>query len=113
MAAKRPARRKVAAMNESPANPRLTENQILRNLPPAEQERLRPLLSTVELEQGTALYQPGIYADHFVYENIIDANALTGGYDAARTVDNSLLLVATVGAVAIAGRRREAKEVPA
>ena len=43
----------------------------------------------------TALYQPGIYADHFVYENIIDANALTGGYDAARTVDNSLLLVTT------------------
>ncbi len=29
------------------------------------------------------------------YENIIDANALTGGYDAARTVDNSLLLVTT------------------
>src|SRR5262245_48901206 len=43
----------------------------------------------------TALYQPGIYDDHFVYENIIDANALTGGYDEERTVDNSLLLVTT------------------
>jgi hypothetical protein len=43
----------------------------------------------------TALYQPGFYDDLFVYEDIIDANTLTGGYDADHTVDNSILLVTT------------------
>ena len=43
----------------------------------------------------TALYQPGLYDDLFVYEDVIDAVTLTGGYDAAHTVDNSILLVTT------------------
>jgi len=43
----------------------------------------------------TALYQPGFYGDFFTYEDVIDTNLLTGGYDAAHTVDNSILLVTT------------------
>ena len=41
------------------ATPRPAENQILACLPAAEQERLRPHLQPMDLEQGTVIYEAG------------------------------------------------------
>lgn len=49
------------------ATPRPAENQILALLPPEEYQRLRPLLSSVELPQGHILYEAGATFDHVYF----------------------------------------------
>jgi CRP-like cAMP-binding protein len=49
------------------AVPRPPENQILAILPAAEQERLRPVLQPIMLEQGHVLFEPGVPIEHVYF----------------------------------------------
>jgi CRP-like cAMP-binding protein len=96
-AAKRPAQLPIVSMSDPVATPRPAENQILRGLPAAEQDRLRPLLTPVELEQGAVIYQPGQPVPYvlFVDEGMISV--------VSTMEDGATIEIATIGNEGMAG----------
>ena len=86
-----------AIMSDPVATPRPAENQILRALPAAEHDRLRPLLAPVELEQGAVIYHPGQPVQHLLF---VDQGMISV---VSTMEDGAIIEIATIGNEGLAG----------
>jgi CRP-like cAMP-binding protein len=84
-------------MSNPLATPRPPENQILAGLPSVEQDRLRPLLTPVELQPYTVVFEAGQAAPFVLF---VDQGMISV---VSNMEDGSTIEVATIGNEGIAG----------